>query len=158
MVVGDAERQIAFAKRLQDVVIVPAPVPELEGIAVPARQHLQKRNETLAIFLKLRRQLKQHRSDLGCQGAEAGLHQRKGVIALIGQPLPMGDEFRRFPRKPEIRGRIVAPGLDRLQGWRAVERASDLGGGKARGIKAQPVSATLARRIKRPSPAVIRPA
>jgi hypothetical protein len=69
----------------------------------------------------------------------------------------MGDEFRRLPRKPEIRGRIVPPSLDRLQGRRPVGRAVDLGGGKAHGIKAQPPCAPLAPRVKRPSPAVIVP-
>jgi hypothetical protein len=128
------------------------------SLSLRAAISLRAAKPTLAVFSKPRRQLKQDRGNFGRQRLEAGFHQRNGAVALLGQPLPMGDEFRRLPRKPEIRGRIVPLSLDRLQGRRPVERAVDLGGGKAHGIKAQPPCAPLAPRVKRPSPAVIGPA
>src|SRR5688572_28054775 len=55
MVVRQAQRYVVVAQHLEDAVLVPTAVPELECIAIAGRQHPEKLGEAFAIRFKMAR-------------------------------------------------------------------------------------------------------
>src|SRR5262249_20939746 len=156
--IGQAQRHVVIAQQAKDVVVVPAGVAELEGIAMAARQHRKEGREPLAVLGELRRQLEQHRADLGRQRREPRLQEIDRVLAFLAEPFPMRDEFRRLPGEAEIAWRLGAPGAHRVERRRTVERAVDLGGRKLRGVPGEPILLRHGLWVEPAAPAVISPA
>ena len=55
-----------------NLVIIPALMPELERGRGALREHLEKRRETLAILLKIRRELEEHDAQPFAQCLDGG--------------------------------------------------------------------------------------
>src|SRR5262245_13081097 len=55
MMIRNTERNIARAQKLEDIVVIPAPVSRFECVEIAARQHLEERFQPLAILLEPRR-------------------------------------------------------------------------------------------------------
>src|SRR5215208_360611 len=128
MMIRQAERNVVIAQQVQDRWLIPARVAELEDVLPLGRQQLEERREPLAVRLKASRKLKQHRPQLVAEYPQARLHQFQTVLASRREPLPMRDEFGRFPGEDKAGRRLLAPSADRLQRGRAIERAVDLRG------------------------------
>src|SRR3954469_17985608 len=139
MMIGNAKCDVMRTQELVNVVVVPTLVTKLERVRITARQHVEEGRQTLAVLGKLRRKLKQHGSDLGRQRLQPSLHQLYGVRAILIQPLPMGNELRRLPRKQKILRGLVPPRCYSLQRGRSIERAVDLGGRKLSSVPAKPL-------------------
>src|SRR5262249_30946896 len=118
----------------------------------------EERRQPLAVLGELRRQLEQHGADLRRQRLEPRLQEIDRVLALLGETLPVCDEFGRLPSEAEIAWRLGAPAAHRLERRRAVERTVDLGSRKLRGVPSEPILFRHGFRVEGAAPSVIGPA
>src|SRR5262249_18839246 len=113
LVLRDAERGAARAKRLENLVVEPGGVPELEGRADSRRQGRQERLEALPVLLQIRRQLKE-------DGAEPAAERRRDLeevvdrVAGLLEPLLVRDPLRRFEHEDETGRDLLRPLRERL--------------------------------------------
>jgi hypothetical protein len=90
-VIGDAKRRVVRVKQVENLVVVPARVAELDGAAAAAGQELQEVGEPRQIAPELGRQLEQHRAEMLAQRrhpAEDEVDRGCDVLQL----LVVGDE------------------------------------------------------------------
>src|SRR5215203_2987549 len=99
--VREAQRRVVVAQEVEDGRLVPARVPELEGVAPRARQHAEEARQSLPIDGHLRRQLEQHRPGLVAEDIEAFLYQAKAVRRALGEAVPVRDVLRGLPGEHE---------------------------------------------------------
>src|SRR3954452_14210722 len=114
-----------IAQNSKNWVLIPARMPEFEGVAVITGKHSHKTCEPFAVGMKSARQLKEHGPAFRAENRETTRHQFDRVLRSSRQTLPMGDELRGLPSKAETCRRPIPPAFDRLNRWRAVERAID---------------------------------
>ena len=158
VMIRQAQRDIVVAQNLQDRILVPALMPELEGIAIRLGKHLDEIGQAILVRVEAPRQLQQHGTAFLAENLKPGHQERDRVLRTRLETLPMGDELGRLPGETKRRGRAVVPSLHRLNRWRAIEGAVDLGCVELLRIPGEPVLLRDVLRVERPAPVLISPA
>ena len=130
-----AIRGPVFFQQGEDLLAMPAGVPELHRHPYPARDEPEEIRQPGVIALQRGRQLDQQRCPLAAQFVPARLDAlqpclRRVQLACVGQPA------RCLDRQPETLRQPVPPAPERRWPRPAVEAAVELGGGKGSRVAA----------------------
>ena len=82
-----------IAQKIEGFRRVPARMTKLKDVRARFAEPLEKRRKPRGVLLKLRWKLKQHRTSLRLQKAEATFQQGEAVAGFRAEPFPVRDEL-----------------------------------------------------------------
>jgi hypothetical protein len=128
--VGDAERRVAAAEEVVDLVVEPRWVADLDGHPDGGRHPRETLAEAAGVLPEVRRKLEEERTALVAEPRDRveKLGEGLGDVAQAGE---MRDPLRHLEREDEPRGRHLRPAGDRLARRHPAEGTVELDRGKA---------------------------
>src|SRR5215213_4244766 len=79
VMIRDAKCNVVVAEQIKYVVLVPARMAKLEGVAPFARKEFEERSQPIAILLELRWKLEEHGTGLSTEKPQPRFHQLQTI-------------------------------------------------------------------------------
>ena len=122
----DAHRDVAFTQRIEHVVVEPASMAKLDGVAAARRQRVEKDAEPVEILLEVGRKLKQDRSQPIAEGRRGLQQEFNGARAFRLEPRVVRDALARLDGEDEGRRHLSRPLEQHMLPGQPVEGVVDL--------------------------------
>ena len=145
-----------FFQHREDLLAMPAAVPELHRHPHPARDQPEEIGQPGIIARQRGRQLDQQHRPLITQLVPARRDALQSSLRRV-QLAGMGQAARCLDRQPEAVRQSVPPAAERRGPGPAVEAAVELGGRKGVGVAGEPVPSGKPRRVQLGVPVIVTP-
>src|SRR5215471_5108329 len=154
LVLRDAEGAAPGLQRLEDVVLEPGWVAELERAARRRRQDRQELRQPRQVLLEVRRELEEDRPHPVSE-RDRDLEEVGDRVARLLQALPVRDLLRSLQGEEEAVRHLLGPLREHLRTRHSVERVVDLDGRELAGVVAEHLRVGQVLRVEAPLPLLV---